>query len=123
MVDKLQVLRYNEETFDKLNMKSCNFLISLHKYKSELHTDKNETQIEDAVATRLSIFHLAVNSTLFDGRAGDSSGEWIDSHPQQRKDRSKKNGPHYNNGGCSVLPTHETFEERVEMNDHPEGEE
>jgi hypothetical protein len=69
------------------------------------------------------IFSLTVDATLLNIRTCNSSGERINSHPQQRKDGCKKNRPHDNNGGCPVLATHQTFEERVEMDDHPEGKE
>ena len=69
------------------------------------------------------ISSLTVDATLLNIWTGNPSGERINSHPQQRKDWSKKDRPHDNNGGCPVLATHQTFEERIEMDDHPEGEE
>ena len=67
-----------------------------------------------------SFVSLAVDSTLFNIGTSDFGGKGVDSDPQKRENGCKKNGPDHHNGWCSVLASHETFEERVEMDDHPE---
>lgn len=44
-------------------------------------------------------------------------------HPNKREDRGQQHWPQNNNGWSPVLATHETLEEGVEMNNHPEGKE
>lgn len=70
-----------------------------------------------------SSFFLAVNTAFLNIGASNSSREGIDSHPQQGEDGGKKNRPDDDDGGGAVLASHETFEEGVEVNDDPEGEE
>jgi len=66
---------------------------------------------------------LAVDATCLSIWASDTGGERIDANPQQGEDRSKKNRPDDHNGWGAVLPAHETLQEWVQVNDHPEGEE
>jgi hypothetical protein len=66
---------------------------------------------------------LAVDATRSSIRASDAGGERIDANPQQGEDRRQQDRPDNHDGRGAVLPTHETLEERVQVNDHPEGEE
>ena len=62
---------------------------------------------------------LAVDSTQLDIRTSHSCCKWINSDPQQREYGCKQNRPNHHNGRCPVLPSHETFEEWIEMDNHP----
>ncbi|BAS86967.1 Os03g0808150 [Oryza sativa Japonica Group] len=76
-----------------------------------------------AILCLLSCSLLAVDTTFLGIRACDTGGEWIDTNPQQGEDRCKEDGPNNNNGRCTVLPTHETLKEGVQVDNHPEGKE
>ncbi|RAL48874.1 hypothetical protein DM860_001194 [Cuscuta australis] len=64
-----------------------------------------------------------VNPTFLDIWASNPCREGVNSDPKQREDGGKQDRPDDNDGGGTVLAPHETFEERVEVNDHPEGKE
>lgn len=49
--------------------------------------------------------------------------ERIDLDPQKGEDRREEDRPDDDDGRSAVLPAHETLEEGVEMEDHPDGEE
>lgn len=66
---------------------------------------------------------LAVDAACLRVRSLGLHHERVDPDPQQGEDGSQQNRPDDNNGGCSVLPTHQTLEERVEMDNDPEREE
>nr|GMD48753.1 uncharacterized protein LOC109166435 [Ipomoea batatas] len=53
----------------------------------------------------------------------DPIEDGVDAHPQQREDRSEEDGPDDDDGGRAVLPAEQTFEERVQVDDDPNGEE
>lgn len=63
---------------------------------------------------------VAVQSTLLEKRAIILGEERINPDPQQGENGGKQNGPDNDNRGCSVLPTNKTFQEWIEMDDHPE---
>ncbi|VAI32699.1 unnamed protein product [Triticum turgidum subsp. durum] len=65
----------------------------------------------------------AVDATLLHVRPLGLDGEGVDPDPEQGEDGGEQHGPDDDDGGRPVLPPHETLEERVEMHDHPEGEE
>nr|GLL32037.1 hypothetical protein HannXRQ_Chr01g0031141 [Ipomoea trifida] len=61
---------------------------------------------------------LAVDATLTSsGRFSAVRGEGVDSHPQQREDGRKKNGPDDDDSRSAVLPAQQTFEERKTLED------
>jgi hypothetical protein len=63
----------------------------------------------------------AVYATLTTGNSLLSRGyEGIDLHPQQREYGSKEDGPNDDDGRRTVLFPHETLQERVEVEDHPD---
>ena len=66
---------------------------------------------------------LAVDATYFGIWAFYSCGERIDTNPQQREDGCEEDGPDDNDGRRAVLPAHKPFEERVQVDNHPESEE
>jgi hypothetical protein len=76
-----------------------------------------------AILFLISSTLLAVDATQLDIWASDSSGERIDTNPQQREDGCEQDGPDDNNGRHAVLPAHEPFEKWVQVDNHPEGEE
>jgi hypothetical protein len=47
----------------------------------------------------------------------------VDPDPDEREDGGEEDGPEHDDGGRPVLPPHEPLEERVEVDDDPEGEE
>lgn len=63
------------------------------------------------------------NAALGNGVAVHFADKRVNLDPNKREDRGQKHGPKNNNGGSSVLATHETLEEWVEMKNHPKGEE
>lgn len=66
---------------------------------------------------------LAIDATLLDIRPLCFEHEWVNTDPKQGEDRSQKHWPNNNYGGCPVLPSHETFQEWIEMHDDPKGKE
>lgn len=64
-----------------------------------------------------------IDPTLLYIRAFGFEHKRINPHPQQRENGSQEDGPDNDNCRGPVLPAHETFEEWIEMDDHPEGEE
>jgi hypothetical protein len=66
---------------------------------------------------------LAVEAALLDVRALGPDDERVDPDPEQGEDGGQQHGPDDHNGGGPVLPAHEPLEERVEVDDDPEGEE
>jgi len=52
-----------------------------------------------------------------------SSDEWVDLDPEEGEDGGEEDGPEHHDGGRAVLAAHETLEERVQVHDHPHGEE
>jgi hypothetical protein len=52
-----------------------------------------------------------------------SSDEGVDLDPEQGEDGGEEDGPEHHDGGRAVLAAHEALEERVEVHDHPHGEE
>nr|GMD19615.1 hypothetical protein DM860_001194 [Ipomoea batatas] len=77
-----------------------------------------------AAASCNEMADLAVDATLTSsGRFSAVRGEGVDSHPQQREDGRKKNGPDDDDSRSAVLPAQQTFEERVQVHNHPNGEE
>ena len=91
-------------------------------YKPSKHTHK-ACSYDWAKEFPYATFSLAVDSTLLWIRAGNSGRKRVDPDPQQGEDGGKKNGPNNNNGRGTVLPSHETFKERVEMDNDPESKE
>jgi len=65
----------------------------------------------------------AVQATLLQGRAIGLGEEGVDAHPQERDDGGQEDRPDDDDGRGSVLPSEQTLEERVEMDNHPEREE
>ena len=74
------------------------------------------------------------HSPLGGGSAGDAAlahgggplgvgDEGVDPHPEQGEDRGEQDGPDDDDGGGAVLATQQTLEERVKMEDNPDGEE
>lgn len=68
-------------------------------------------------------WRLALHSTLLENWSLLLGQEGIDPDPDQREDGSKQNGPEHDDGGSSVLPTRRPLQERIQMNDDPEGKE
>jgi hypothetical protein len=66
---------------------------------------------------------VAVQATLLQERAIALGEERVDADPQEREDRGQQDGPDDDDGRRPVLPPHQTLEERVQVDDHPEGEE
>lgn len=69
------------------------------------------------------VFASAVDATHGSVRSFGLHHKRINSNPKQREDRRQQNRPNHHNGWCSVLSSHQTFEEWVEMNNHPKWEE
>lgn len=63
------------------------------------------------------------NAGLGDGFTVNCVHEWIYFDPNKREDRGQQHWPENNNGRRAVLATHETFEEWIEMKNHPESKE
>uniref|UniRef100_J3LTZ2 DUF834 domain-containing protein n=1 Tax=Oryza brachyantha TaxID=4533 RepID=J3LTZ2_ORYBR len=71
----------------------------------------------------LSCSLLAVDATLLGIRTCDPGSERIDTNPQQGENGREEDGPNNNDGRRTVLPTHETLEEGVQVDNDPEGKE
>lgn len=63
------------------------------------------------------------NASLGDGWTVSSAHKWVYLDPNKREHWGQQHWPQNNNGWGTVLATHETLEEWVEMKNHPEGKE
>ena len=66
---------------------------------------------------------LTVDATLTGGRFRAAAGESVYPHPEQGEYGSKENRPDDDDCRGPILATQQTFQEGVEMDDHPNGEE
>ena len=63
------------------------------------------------------------DTTLSNGVGVHFADKRVDLDPNKREHRSQEHRPKHNNGRSSVLSSHETLEERIEVENHPEGKE
>lgn len=84
-----------------------------------LNTQRQRVYMKCETHIYLSLIPLTLNSTLLEYRPLLFRQEWINSHPNQREDGSKKNRPKHNNGRCPVLPPHQPLKEGIKMNNDP----
>ena len=66
---------------------------------------------------------VAVQAALLQEGAVALGEERVDADPQEREDGGQQDGPDDDDRRRPVLPPHQTLEERVQVDDHPEGEE
>ena len=90
--------------------------------KSKTRSENTLTKVHKSFRKKKD-FASAVDATHGSVRSFGLHHKRINSHPKQREDRRQQNRPYHHNSWCSVLSSHQTFEERVEMNNHPKGEE
>jgi hypothetical protein len=66
---------------------------------------------------------VAVQAALLQEGAIALGEERVDADPQEREDGGQEDGPDDDDRRRPVLPPHQTLEERVQVDDHPEREE
>jgi len=66
---------------------------------------------------------VAVQAALLQEGAVTLGEKRVDADPQEREDGGQQDGPDDDDRRRPVLPPHQTLEERVQVDDHPEGEE
>lgn len=80
----------------------------------------HKTWIHTSSMLPLATLKLAVNCHAFlKSWSFGWAQKWIDFNPQKRENRRQQDRPQYNDGRRAVLATHETFEEGIQMENHP----